>query len=182
MEILARVDVEEVVKKFRSEHSADTLHEANTNSDAEMRLMRAEALLGRWGKVVLNRSDVRSIILPWHVSEGGGIALVPQFGLTVAQAAAKLLPMTDRYAAESPVCWTKLLRACTAPLSAVFLSTKAIDVPDYEQLQTAEGLVHLDGLHRLVSWELNGLLTTSARVEAYIAGLPTTSVRAPEDH
>src|ERR1700730_17509402 len=43
MEILARVDVEEVIKQFRSEHSADTLHEANTNSDAEMRLMRAEA-------------------------------------------------------------------------------------------------------------------------------------------
>ncbi|SDD91338.1 hypothetical protein SAMN05216174_12245 [Actinokineospora iranica] len=52
----------------------------------------------------------------------------------------------------------------------VFLSTRAIGRPGYADLRVRGGLVHLDGLHRLVSWELNTVLA-DAGVAAYVAGL-----------
>lgn len=169
MRILASAGFDEVLARFRAEHSCDSAHEANTNSDAEAHLFRAQELFGHWQRVMLTREDVRSIVLPWHLSEGGATALVPKTGLTVADAVAELEPIAARYAGDSPVCWAKIERMRTAPPSPVFLSAPAIDGRDYDGLATKDGLTHLDGLHRLLSWELHGVLAGGAEVEAYVA-------------
>jgi hypothetical protein len=171
MRILAALDFEEVMQQFRGEHATGSAHEANTNGDGELHLLRAEALLGCWKKVLLGRAEIRSVVLPWHLSEGGGVPLVPKSGLSVAQAAATMRPMIERYATANPVCWRKMTRMRAAPFTPVYLSTEAVDVPQYSELETKHGLIHLDGLHRLVSWELHGLLTDETGVVAYVAGI-----------
>jgi Family of unknown function (DUF6309) len=171
MIVLERLDFEQVLRDYRAEHPVDTDHEANTNDDGEMHLQRAQALLGRWRRVLLRADEVRSVVLPWHLSEGGEVALVPKSGLTVAQAAEAVRRTDGGYAQASPVCWRKLARMRTAEMTPVFLSTMAIDASDYDGLESRDGLIHLDGLHRLVSWELHGLLTETTEVVAYLAGV-----------
>jgi hypothetical protein len=174
--IRATLDFAQVLERFRAEHGADKQHESNTNSDGEMHLMRADALLGHWAEVVIGREEIRSIVLPWHLSEHGALALVPPSGRSVARAVEELRPLIGRYAAESPVCWRKLERMRSAPWTPVYLSTEAIDASDYDELDVRRGLIHLDGLHRLVSWELHGLLTDDTALVAYVASrhpLPT---------
>ena len=170
MKLLERLDFEQVLRGFYAEHGLDSDHEANTNSDGEMHLQRAEALLGRWGRVRLSSDEVRNVVLPWHLSERGALPLVPKSGLTVAQAADVVRASRRRYAAANPVCWRKLARMRTEPITPVYLSTSAIDAPDYSELDVRHGLIHLDGLHRLVSWELDGRLNDGGGVVAYVAG------------
>jgi uncharacterized protein DUF6309 len=168
--ISATLDFGQVLERFHAEHGVDKLHESNTNSDGEMHLLRADALLGRWAEVMIGREEIRNVVLPWHLSEDGAIALVPPSGRSVGRAVDELRPLVGRYAVQSPVCWRKLERMRTAPWTPVYLSTEAIDAPDYDELQVRRGLIHLDGLHRLVSWELHGLLTDATEVVAYVAG------------
>lgn len=135
--------------------------------------MCADTQLRQWNKVLLGRQDILRVTLPWHISEGGNVKLVPKSGLTVEQAVKKLSSIKDRYAKESPVCWNKIFRTDRTRFSPIFLSTKAITAPyyaGYTELEIKAGLVHLDGLHRMVAWELNGLLADSVQVEAYVAG------------
>jgi hypothetical protein len=167
----ATLDFGQVLERFRAEHSVDKPHESNTNSDGEMHLLRADALLGRWAEVMIGREEIRSVVLPWHLSEGGAIPLVPPSGRSVADAVDELRPLAGRYAEESPVCWRKLERMRAAPWTPVYLSTEAIDATDYDELHVRHGLIHLDGLHRLVSWELHGLLTDETELVAYVAGV-----------
>ena len=169
MKVVERLHFHDVLARYHAEHGVDKPHEANTNDDGEMHLQRADALLGSWKLVLLSPDEVRSVVLPWHLSEGGEIMLVPQSGLTVAQAAEALRQTTGGYEQASPVCWRKISRMRTAPMTPVFLSTAAIDAEDYAGLKTRAGLIHLDGLHRLVSWELHGLLTDDTAVVAYLA-------------
>lgn len=171
MRICATLEFAHVLQRFRAEHGLDKRHESNTNSDGEMHLRRADALLGRWAEVVIGREEVRSVVLPWHLSEGGAIALVPPSGRSVARAVEELRSVIGRYAAESPACWRKLERMRAAPWTPVYLSTEAIDAPDYDDLDIRRGLIHLDGLHRLVAWELHGLLTDETEIVAYVAGV-----------
>ncbi|CAC5339788.1 MULTISPECIES: DUF6309 family protein [Planktothrix] len=173
MKIVMKVEFDEVLAQFRSEHHADREHEANTNRQAEEILVCADVQLRQWSKVFLGRQDILRVTLPWHISEGGNIKLIPKSGLTVEQAVEKLSSMKDRYAKESPVCWNKIWRTDRTQFLPIFLSTKAITAPyyaGYTELDITEGLVHLDGLHRMIAWELNGLLTDNAQVEAYVAG------------
>jgi Family of unknown function (DUF6309) len=170
MKMLKRVSLDEVVAQFRSEHSADKAYEVNTNADAEISLAYADELLHEWHKVLLTRSDVLRVILPWHESEDGNTKLIPKSGLTVAQAVNKFAAVKDIYAIESPVCWNKIVRMGQSRFTPLFLSTKAIDTCHYNDLDMKEGLVHLDGLHRMLAWELHGRLAENMPIKAYIAG------------
>ena len=145
-------------------------HISNTNNHAKNNLLLADELLKEWYKVNLRREDLLKVILPWHLSEGGEIELVPKSGLTVEKAVEKLKKLKKDYKEKSKVCWGKIEFAKKSQFTPIFLSTKAIDTEDYKGLETKEGLIHLDGLHRMVSWELNNLLDSNKTVEAYIAG------------
>ena len=176
---------DEVMTRFHLEHDADRAHESNTNQATEGLLGLADAQLGGWSRVLLGRRHLRSVILPWHESEGGDIKLVPKTGLRVVEAARKIAAMRELYAQQSQVCWRKIERAARVPRAAVFLSTRAIDSEHYAELETKDGLVHLDGLHRMIAWELDGLLAEDELLEAFVAGprsvLAEIASNAPED-
>jgi 2-hydroxy-3-keto-5-methylthiopentenyl-1-phosphate phosphatase len=168
MKVLESIDFHEVLTAFRAEHDACGEYLRNTNRSAELGLLQADRSLGCWSKVLLDREEIRDIFLPWHESEGGAIELVPRSGLTVGQAADNISRMRGRYAALSPVCWSKIERAATLPCTPLFASTRAIATEDYEQLVDVRGLVHLDGLHRAIAYEMFEVLAKE-RVMAYVA-------------
>lgn len=171
MRIVAPVPYDEVMREFHAAHGLDKPHEENTNHDALKHMRMAQAQFGRWTRVLLDREEIRSVVLPWHESEGGSLTLVPRSGRTVAEAVELVRSTAGRFAIANPVCWKKLVHLRSAPLQGIYLSTEAIDDEvDYLELETRRGLIHLDGLHRLVSWELHGMLTDDTEVLACLAG------------
>ncbi|MFY0534280.1 DUF6309 family protein [Nannocystis pusilla] len=172
MRVVEVVQFAEVLARFRREHATGPVHEANTNALAERALGVADAMLGVWHRVRLGPAALGRVLLPWHESEGGRCKLVPRTGLTVAAAAARLREAHDDYPDHSPVCWRKLQRhrAADPASTAIYLSTRPIDHVDYAALTPGDGLVHLDGLHRMVAWAAYGLLQGGREVEAYVAG------------
>ncbi|GAA2155914.1 hypothetical protein GCM10009760_56310 [Kitasatospora kazusensis] len=174
VEVVSSVTFAEVRRVYLRDHPADQAHEANTNQCGEENLQRAEDLLGSWWKVRLSRAEVLGIMLPWHLSEGGKLELVPRTGLTVGQAAARIRAGGAEWAEANPVCAAKLELLKWAPLTPVYLSTRPVPHSDYADLPPTDGLVHLDGLHRMLVWEVARRLPRSARLEAFVAGDPRT--------
>lgn len=169
MRFIDKIEFEEVLEAFCLEHSTERAHDENTNPEAERALNLANAQMGEWRKALVRREDILNVILPWHISCGGKTELVPKSGMTVGQAAAKIAGMGEAFARENPVCYQKLQRMGKQPLTPLFLSTRAIEKDDYRDLERKEGLVHIDGLHRMIAWELNGRLSGQVEVEAYVA-------------
>lgn len=170
MQILGPVTFDEVLTGFHRDHSVARDHEANTNRDAQDALRLADETFGGWSKVRLSRAEIRTVMLPWHLSEGGGRELVPRSGRTVGQAADLLRAHAAEFAAANAVCTAKLTRFRTAPFTSVFLSTRPVPHDHYADLPTRDGLVHLDGLHRLLAWELAERLPAGEDFTAFVAG------------
>ncbi|WP_329568508.1 DUF6309 family protein [Kitasatospora sp. NBC_01266] len=174
MDIVSSVTYSEVMETYLRDHPVERAHEANTNRDGAENLERAEKSLGCWWHVRLSRADVLGITLPWHLSEGGRLELVPRTGLTVAEAAARVRDGGARWTEANPCCAAKLELLRQAPLTAVYLSTSPVPHDHYADLRVRNGLIHLDGLHRTLAWELSHRLPEEARLDAYLAGTPQT--------
>ncbi|MEI5098113.1 DUF6309 family protein [Streptomyces sp. PmtG] len=170
MHIIGPTTFEEVRDRFHQDHPVTRAHEVNTNVDADSALRLADATFGTWSTIRLSRADVRSVLLPWHLGCGGGRELVPRTGLTVGQAADLLRAHEAEFTAANPVCTGKIALFRTAAFSSIYLTTRPIPHDHYADLPTDDGLVHLDGLHRLLAWELSGRLSPRAELPAYIAG------------
>ncbi|HET6858411.1 MAG TPA: DUF6309 family protein [Streptomyces sp.] len=172
MKVLATVPFAHVMRHFAAEHPLDGEYEENTDDEAEEHLHQAELLLGRWHRVLLDRDDVLSVMLPWHLGEGGEHELIPKTGLSVRDAVSRLRAAGEGYARSNPVCGRKLGLQAASALTPVFLSTRAVPGVDYEGLPAGDRLTHLDGLHRMLAWELHGRLAAGTPMEAYVAGAP----------
>ncbi|MFJ8624848.1 DUF6309 family protein [Kitasatospora sp. NPDC093550] len=172
MEIVTAVAYAEVHDAYLRDHPVERDHEANTNVYGEENLERADRIPGGWWRVRLSRADVLGVVLPWHLSEGGDLELVPRSGLTVARAAERIRSAGAAWTAANPVCAAKLRLLRRAPFTTVFLSTAPIDHSDYGDLAVRAGLIHLDGLHRMLAWELAGRLPERALLDGYLAGDP----------
>ncbi|WP_250300352.1 DUF6309 family protein [Streptomyces sp. A 4/2] len=170
MQIIGPVTFDEVLTAFHQDHPVARDHGNNTNQDAENVLLLADKMFGTWSKVRLTRAEFREVILPWHLSEGGGFELVPRTGRTVGEAADLLSSRAAELAAANPVCTAKIARFRDAPFSSIYLSTRPVTHDHYADLPTGEGIVHLDGLHRLLAWELSGRLSLPESPTVYIAG------------
>lgn len=183
MRIVAAVPFKNVLAHFGRHHPYLPGDTANSNDEAEVHIRNAQALAGgRWHEVLLEGPDVRGVVLPWHLGEGGEVELIPRTGLTVQAAAARLVALGEAYTTSNPLCARKLARQVRAEPTAVFLSARAVEGPDYEELSVREGLIHLDGLHRMLSWELAGLLAPGRLLKAYVAGLSPADVRHGAGH
>ncbi|MFF1903646.1 DUF6309 family protein [Kitasatospora sp. NPDC058218] len=180
VEVLGSATFAEVREVYLRNHDAEQAHEANTNQDGEENLQRADELLGSWWRVRLARTDVLDVVLPWHLSEGGGIELVPRSGLTVRQAVDRIRAGGRTWAEANPVCSTKVGHLKQAPLTPVYLSTLPVSHSDYSDLLVREGLIHLDGLHRMVAWELARRLPRGAWLDAFVAGDVRPRVRTAD--
>ncbi|MFH8613603.1 DUF6309 family protein [Streptomyces sp. NPDC017979] len=172
MRILASIPFEQVLRDFLKDHPhvmEGVDDEDNTNDDAEENLCLAQLALGGWQHVALDRAEVLDVVLPWHMGEYGEHELIPPAGMTVAAAAARLRELGEPYLRGNPRCAAKLAHHERAPMGPVYLSTRPVPGPDYERLEAVAGLIHLDGLHRLLAWERAGRLDGDVAVEAYLA-------------
>lgn len=169
MRVLGPVPFERVLTTFVRDNPYVPDEAYNTNDDAEENLCHAQLSLGRWYHVLLDRSDVLGIVLPWHMGEYGEFELIPPAGATVDEAVARLCELGSDYLTGNPVCAAKLDHHAEGATSPLYLSTRAIPGADYERLAVREGLVHLDGLHRVLAWVRAGRLDGDALVEAYVA-------------
>ncbi|MRH93579.1 hypothetical protein GFY24_40365 [Nocardia sp. SYP-A9097] len=165
---MATITFDEVLVRYRADHPVTRAHEGNSNQDGAENLLRAQKLSGTWSRVRLDRSEVLAVVLPWHLSEGGGQPLVPRTGLTVGQAAERIRSGGAEMARANPVCSAKLEWLSAAPMTPVYVSTRPVAHSDYADLAVDTGLIHVDGLHRMIAWELSGRLDAGA--EAYLAG------------
>ncbi|MGW2869013.1 DUF6309 family protein [Kitasatospora sp. NPDC001119] len=172
MEIVTAVAYPEVHDAYLRDHPVDRAHEANSNMYGEENLDRADRIPGGWWRIRLSRTDVLGIVLPWHLSEGGELELVPRSGLTVGEAAERIRAGGAAWTAANPVCAAKLRLLRWAPLTPVFLSTAPVDHSDYGDLVLRSGLIHLDGLHRMLAWELAGRLPERELLDGYLVGDP----------
>lgn len=177
MKIVGSIDFTEVVQTYRRDNAADGTFEGNSYQDGEQNLRRAADLPGHWSRVLLSRSDILTITLPWHLSEGGGLELVPRTGLTVGQTVTLLRSNWSIWAAANPACTKKLEILATALPTPLFLSTSPVDHSDYTDLVVREGLFHVDGLHRALAWELAGSLPADERIASFVAGDAEAIVR-----
>ncbi|WP_405752826.1 DUF6309 family protein [Streptomyces sp. NBC_01411] len=172
MEIMSPVTFDAVLTAFRQDHPVARDHGNNTNQDAENVLFLADKLFSTWSKARLSRAEFREVMLPWHLSEGGGFELVPRTGRTVGRAADLLRSRAAELAAANPDCTAKITQFRDSPFTSVYLSTSPVTHDHYADLPTDGGLVHLDGLHRLLAWELSGRLSLTEGLTVYIAGDP----------
>ncbi|WP_411141769.1 DUF6309 family protein [Streptomyces sp. x-80] len=180
MRVLGAVPFEAVLRHFTQEHPFDPADQANTNDEAENHVRDAQLEFhGRWHRVLLDGPEVQGVVLPWHLGEDGEVELIPNTGLTVNAAADRLATLGTSYTRSNPLCARKLTWQRTAPRRPVFLSTRALPGRDYDALAVREGLIHLDGLHRMLAWAQAGQLVSGSWFEAYAAGL--SPAHAPHD-
>jgi uncharacterized protein DUF6309 len=170
MEIVGSVAFTEVRQTYLRDHPVERAHQANTNRDGVENLERAHLLFGRWFRVRLSRVEVLEVVLPWHLSEGGEYELVPRSGLTVGQTVERLRSGWARIVKANPVCTAKIEFLQQSPLTTVYLSTQPVSHADYADLRIRNGLFHVDGLHRMLAWELGQRLPREERLHAFIAG------------
>ncbi|MGX2993845.1 DUF6309 family protein [Streptomyces sp. JNUCC 64] len=176
MEIVTSVPFSEVQDAYGRDHPLERAHQANTNSDGKAALELADGMFGSWWRVRFSRADVLGVVLPWHLSEGGALELVPRSGLTVAEAAERIRSGGEVWTGANPVCAEKLVLLERAPFTPLYLSTRPIDHSDYSDLKVREGLIHIDGLHRMLAWELAGRLPDRAELDGYLVGDPPPPV------
>ncbi|WP_405996885.1 DUF6309 family protein [Streptomyces sp. NBC_00829] len=177
MRVLKAITFDALTSLFGRAHPYDPNDEANSNDEAETHIRNAQLTLGgRWHQVMLEGTEVLDIVLPWHSGEAGDVELIPRTGLTVAAAASRLAVLGTSYADTNPLCALKLARQTHASPRPLFLSTRPVSGQDYEALTVREGLIHLDGLHRMLAWQRAGLLVPGWWVKAYVAGLSPADV------
>ncbi len=183
MRILGAVRFDTVMRRFAREHPFDGADEANSNDEAEGHIRNAQlGSGGRWHRVLLEGPEVRGVVLPWHLGEDGAAELIPRTGLSVAATSDRLAALGASYARSNPLCAYKLARQSAADCLPLYLSTRPAPGPDYECLTVREGLIHLDGLHRMLAWDQAGRLAPGNWFEAYVAGLPAPDVRHGAGH
>jgi uncharacterized protein DUF6309 len=167
-----KVSSPEVLEAFHRDHNVET----GTNKWALGLVEIADREFeGNWSEVKLSREQILRIMLPHHGGERGLTELIPPEGMTVEQAVARLKQLDD-YPESNPGCWSKISHSKNTGFSPVFLSASPVDHEDYPTMVVPDNnFVHLDGLHRLLAWGLDGrydLDSDSANetLTAYIAG------------
>jgi hypothetical protein len=109
-----------------------------------------------WTLVLLSKDEIPDIILPdhRHPRENPNV-LIPNPGLRVSAAAARVNDVTQR----TGECWENIRFHKERDFGAahVFLQNRP------------EGLLNLDGLHRLLAW---AVFEKTDDIQAYVLGLP----------
>jgi hypothetical protein len=145
LKTLARVSFDEVLKTFATNHSDPEVW-------ARARLRTADSQRSEWTLVELGPQDVLAVWLPHHrhgpEEVGQGLEVVSPEGSTVADT-------IETLSAVGPnPCVKRIDMLSSLAPTPVYLSADPIDHQDYAGLvrRKVTGLVHLDGLHRLVAW------------------------------
>lgn len=129
-------------------------------------LVRANRSAEDWVRARLECQEALGIVLPWH--KDGDIELIPPTGCTLGEALTTLAELEKAYRDASPHCWKTIEALEKSYPSPIFLSTSPIGRRDYARVPRTTGLIHLDGLHRLLAWGRSGRLD-GVEIEAYVA-------------
>lgn len=181
MTILKQVSFSEVLDFFNTEHpiNSNSPHFAG-NEWGKHHIEAADKVSsGVWALCELDAEEVLSVVLPYHESEEGKVMLAEEPGIMVKDAIKKLEQMPS-YKDDSPVCFAKMQYWQGKDFSPVFLSTTSLTSAQQGHqgvVDTSLGnLFHLDGLHRLIQWGMDGRFdsetyTNGPKLTAYIAGV-----------
>jgi hypothetical protein len=108
--------------------------------------------------------------LPCAWVSGRRADLVPAGGASVAETAARLRADLAGYQRYNPHCWGRIQRAVDEPSSLMVLSRQPMIEAGHGACATAAGPYVVDGLHRMVAWELAGRLDHAVSIRACICG------------
>jgi hypothetical protein len=179
MRVLENIAYEGVVDFFMREHpiNDDSIH-FEGNKWGKLHLEQANvSVQGDWSLCELETEEILGIVLPYHAAEHGESILIQEDGLIVRDAIKKLKDNLPEYSEKNPVCWKKMMYWKDKEYSPLFLST----VPAYQGKRSHVNpslgkIFHLDGLHRLMRWGMDGRFTPdlynqNPKLTAYIAGV-----------
>ena len=171
---MERVIFELLIEEFSLAHGAGY----EPNRGALIGLNKANEKFGNWVRRELELAEVLEVILPYHAHWGDpdkdAVLLVPPEGITLQEAVDRLKTLQD-FEATNPTCWQSMQLSADTE-SPVYLSIEPIDNDDYrmQPSRSEPHLYHIDGLHRLVYWGLQGRYEPEVYeknpVVAYIAG------------
>ncbi len=175
---LKDVSYDDVLKFFTKEHPIDleSPHFAG-NKWGRLHLDQANNELGGvWALCELEVDDILNLVIPFHVAEEGDSILVEEGGMTVRDAIDNLKNSLPDYTEKNPVCWAKIMYWKDKGFSPLFLSVAPVKQGGRSHTNPALGsLFHLDGLHRLLRWGMDGRFesqnyTRDQKLTAYVAG------------
>jgi hypothetical protein len=152
--------------QFKEVHAS--FLKAAHNYDDEWAVNEANTMAnGHWVSVELKDSDIPVIMLPahWH-PHGVGQELIAANGAALFEVL-QTLGANPKYCYTNKGCWG-LLEHLKEDSQPIILSTKPLQHPNYIGLQALDShhLFHIDGLHRLLAWQL---FKSRHTLQAYIA-------------
>lgn len=176
---LKKVSYEDVLDFFTKEHPVDpNSPHFSGNKWGKLNLDQANKELGGvWALCELEVEDILNLVVPFHAAEQGNSILVGESGLTVNDTINNLKSLLPKYAEENPVCWAKMMYWKDKEFSPLFLSMAPTTQGRRSHTDPTLGtLFHLDGLHRLIRWGMDGRFdrenyTKGRKLTAYVAGL-----------
>ncbi len=115
-------------------------------------IKKANKEYSKWIHLQLTFDDAKDIILPWHNHKGSKIDLIPKTGLSLYETYLNLKKNETEFIKRVPACIEKIKSFQNKPTGIIFLVMGTLRVDVYNYLDIKDGsLVHLDGLHRLLS-------------------------------
>lgn len=172
MNVLRKISFIEVLKSFDDLHPVIEHKNFEGNKWAREIIKQANVdFQDSWVLAELAVEDVINIVLPYHPSEDKKDVLIDERGLRVEEVLSKVKELVE-YSTQNPVCWGKIVYWRTHPFTPLFLSTSPASTARQKLLEPSMGkLFHLDGLHRLIGWGLDGRYNEKMKLLAYVAGI-----------
>lgn len=168
------VSFTKVLKKFYEEHDL----KKGTNKWAIKAIQGANKKFGYWVEAQLSKKTLLKILLPCHVH--GEIKLISKKGASLKEAFKNLKKLKD-YKKKCPECIKTIEYFKDKKIGHIYLSYgKISNLKDYNEMRcNEEDLVHLDGLHRLLSILYFEKIKNYSPIKCFIAmnnyqTLPTT--------
>jgi hypothetical protein len=134
----------------------------------------------RWCCLELTPKLIRHhITLMYHHHPFSGLCLIPESGATVHDSAKQFSEIRKRYKRRNAFCYRHIQGLKVVPFTPVFLASRdppGFSMPIWHTIAPPQGnFFHLDGLHRLIAWELAGRFCESRYrreqpLHAYVAG------------
>ncbi len=115
-------------------------------------IKRTNKEYANWIHVQLGFEDLKEIILPKHNHRNSDADLIPKEGLTLYETSLNLKANENKFSKLIPECLERIKFFRDKPLGIIYLAEGVLSIDVYKDVKYSENkLVHLDGLHRLLS-------------------------------
>lgn len=154
-----------VLKKFYKEHDL----KKGTNKWAVKAITGANKKFGHWIEAELPKKTLLKILLPYHVH--GKIELISKKGASLEETFDNLKKLGGNYEKQCIECIKTIKYFANKKIGHIYLSYgKISNLKDYAEMNCNKNdLVHLDGLHRLLSILYSGKIKNYSPIKCFIA-------------